>query len=232
MVYICPSRGRPSNVMRLISEWEKTRTFAHLLIALDEDDPELIHYSESLIDYEESSGEVLDWLHWEIRPRMRLGGTLNYWATAKAAEYSIIGFLGDDHVPRTAGFDKHIQDAMYYLYGTGVVYGNDLLQGQNLPTAVAISSNVIQALGYMVPPSMTHLFLDNAWGEMGKSMERYTYLPHVIIEHLHPAGGKAEWDDRYVEVNSGEMWNADETAYKAWVEDGTYRAVLRKLVGG
>jgi hypothetical protein len=216
--------------MRLITEWEKTRTSAHLLIALDEDDPELINYSESLLDYECGRGDELDWLHWEVRPRMRLGGTLNYWATTKAAEYAVIGFLGDDHVPRTHGFDARVKSAMDSMGGTGVVYGNDLLQGQALPTAVAISSDVIQALGYMVPPGMVHLWIDNAWAAMGKAMERYSYLPDVIIEHLHPAGGKAEWDERYVEVNAGAVWTADEAAYKAWLEDGTYRAVLRKLV--
>lgn len=233
MLYICPSRGRPANVARLVQAWGETRTYADLMIALDEDDAELQGYLNVLLTYAEEYPQA-SWLEWHVRPRMRLGGTLNYWATDKGclSHYSIIGFLGDDHVPRTHGFDARIKSAMDSMGGTGVVYGNDLLQGQNLPTAVAISSNVIQALGYMVPPGMTHLFLDNAWGEMGRSMERYTYLSDVIIEHIHPANGKAEWDPGYVEVNSGEMWNADETAYKAWMEDGTYRAVLRKLVGG
>jgi len=233
MLYICPSRGRPDNVVRLAQAWGETRTYADLLIALDEDDPELQGYLTALLAYVEEH-PLATWLEWAVRPRMRLGGTLNYWATdiGYLEHYSIIGFLGDDHVPRTHGFDARIKSAMDSMGGTGVVYGNDLLQGQNLPTAVAISSNVIQALGYMVPPGMVHLWIDNAWGAMGKAMERYSYLPDVIIEHLHPAGGKAEWDERYVEVNSGAVWDADETAYKAWMEDGTYRAVLRKLVGG
>lgn len=226
MLYICPSRGRPKNVFRLWHSWRETRDHSQLLIALDEDDPTLQECQQRMAGVHDPGFSMV------VRPRMRLGGTLNYWANEKAKDHDIIGFCGDDHLFVTQGWDTRIKSAMDSMGGTGVVYGNDLLQGQNLPTAVAISSNVIQALGYMVPPGMVHLWIDNAWASMGQAMERYMYLPDVIIEHLHPAGGKAEWDDRYVEVNSGAVWDADETAYKAWMEDGTYRAVLRKLVGG
>lgn len=215
MLYICPSRGRPDNVARLIQAWAETRTIASLFIALDDDDPELSDYSETLITYQEEHPEAT-WLDWEVRPRMRLGGTLNYWAVEKSAAYSVVGFLGDDHVPRTHGFDTQIKYAMDSMGGTGVVYGNDLLQGANLPTAVAISSDIVRTLGYYVPPGMTHLYLDNYWKYLGERLGCLRYLSDVIIEHMHPAGGKAEWDDRYVEVNSGEMYTEDSRLFEEW----------------
>lgn len=226
MLYICPSRGRPNNVARLWNSWNQTRDHSQLLIALDEDDPELLNYHHAMAGVHDRDFSM------EVRPRMRLGGTLNYWANEKAKDHDIIGFCGDDHLFVTPGWDTRIKSAMDSMGGTGVVYGNDLIQGPNLPTAVAISSNIIQTLGYMVPPGMVHLWIDNAWKLMGESAERLAYLGDVIIEHVHPAAGKAEWDAGYVEVNSGAVWDADEKTYKEWAEDGSFRPILRKLVGG
>lgn len=205
--------------------WMETRDHSQLLIALDEDDPTLQEYQHRMAGVHDPDFSI------EVRPRMRLGGTLNYWANEKAKDQDIIGFCGDDHLFVTQGWDTRIKSAMDSMGGTGVVYGNDLIQGPNLPTAVAISSNIIETLGYMVPPGMVHLWIDNAWKLMGESIERLRYLPDVIIEHVHPAAGKAEWDAGYVEVNSGAVWDADEKAYKTWAEDGSFRPVLRKLVG-
>lgn len=240
MVYICPSRRRPGNVVRLIRAWEQTRTSAKLLVAVDEDDPELENYFLAI------AGIHCDWFTLAVGPRLRFGKTLNRYALNLLngvttgimnahrdwdTPPTIIGALGDDHVPRTTGFDQRIKDALDAMGGTGVVYGNDLIQGANLPTAVAMSADIVSALGYMSPPDLTHLFVDNAFKDMGTCMERLQYLPDVILEHIHPVGGKTEWDPGYVEVNSGAMWSKDEAAYKEWVEEGTYRAVLRKLVG-
>ena len=208
---------------RLLATWMDSRISgsAHLLIALDDDDPRLPEYSELLMNYGEDHKANDSWLRWEVAPRMRLGGTLNHWATDEAIlrTYSIIGFLGDDHLPRSLGFDSKIQSAMNSMGGSGVVYGNDLLQGANLPTAVAISSDIVKTLGYYVPPGMTHLYLDNYWKFLGEQLGRLRYLPDVIIEHLHPAGGKAEWDERYVEVNSGEMYSEDSRLFEEWKRD-------------
>lgn len=230
MLYICPSRGRPDNVARLLRGWEDTRTFAHLLIALDEDDPELLGYSELLMNYVDKNGTEPYWLHWEVRPRMRLGGTLNYWAVSpEAAPYSILGFLGDDHLPATPAWDSHVEAAVDSMGGIGVVYGNDLLQGANLPTAVAISSNIIHTLGYYVPIGQTHLYLDDYWKFLGQQIGRLRYLPDVVIEHLHPVAGKAEWDDRYREVNAGEVYEEDFHTFEAWKRDQAPTAIAQLL---
>lgn len=228
--------------MRLIKEWEKTRTFARLLIALDDDDPTLDEYLDKL------SAEHNDWLGIAVQPRMRLGGTLNQHAMAAVesrpyetsvsvlaqwtVDTDIVGFLGDDHVPRTHGFDARIKSAMDSMGGTGVVYGNDLIQGPNLPTAVAISSNIIQTLGYMVPIGQKHLYIDDFWLYIGRNIGKVSYLADVIIQHLHPVGGTAEWDDRYAEVNSGETYAQDLAVFEEWKRSNSVQELtkLRSLL--
>jgi hypothetical protein len=140
-------------------------------------------------------------------------GTLNAAAVEQAGNYKYIGFLGDDHRPRTVGWDDKV---IASLENHNVVYGNDLLQGENLPTAVFLRSEIIQKLGFMAPPTLVHLYLDNFWLELGKATT-IEYLPDVIIEHLHPFAGKAEWSDSYREVNDQALYDRDQQAFNEYM---------------
>jgi hypothetical protein len=155
-----------------------------------------------------------------------MNGTLNAAAVENANKYEYIGFMGDDHRTRTPGWDEKVIEA---LQDHNVVYGNDLIWGEGLPTAVFLRSEVVQKLGYMAPPELIHLYLDNFWLELGKATS-IKYLPDVIIEHLHPSVGKAQWTDSYKEVNDQALYQADEKAFKNYLET-RFEDDLRKLNG-
>lgn len=214
MLVIVPTRGRPQNVVALEASLKETDTLnAEFLYAIDPDDPARAAY------------EALDLKNiWVMHERLRLGGTLNLLAMMHASGYEAIGFMGDDHRPRTTGWEDHVMDEIN-AGGPRVVYGNDLLQGPNLPTAVFMSSEIIMGLGYMVPPGLIHLWIDNAWMVLGQALGGLVYRDDVIIEHMHPIAGKADWDDRYTEVNSPTMDVADRAAYERWVREDLDAAV-------
>jgi hypothetical protein len=221
LLVIVPSRGRPQNIARLALAWLSTATGrSELLVAVDDDDPELPAYRTALNAY--------PWIRRHIGPRLRLCGTLNEVAVAEAPNHRALAFLGDDHIPRSPGFDPRLVAALDRL-GTGIAYGNDLLQGEKMPTAVAMTSDIVQTLGYMAAPSMVHLCLDLVWLDWGRGIDRITYLNDVVIEHMHPANGKAVFDDRYAEVNSAEQIASDSAAYYAYRDGGHMDADLAKL---
>lgn len=224
MLYLVPSRGRPHNIAELIAAWEATRSEARMWVCVDDDDPTLDAY-EAL--------KMPDWVALSIAERMRLGGTLNYWSNVALHDprlHPMIGFMGDDHRPRTANWDLAILEAASAAGGTAVVYGNDLLQGPNMATAVAMTTNIPEALGYMVPLGMTHLYMDSAWLDMGRVAGNLIYRSDVIIEHMHPVAKKAEWDDGYAEVNSDEMYHNDKIVYNAWLaEQGVHKGWRKRL---
>lgn len=222
MLVIVPTRGRPENVARLeqaIKDTDTTR--ADFLYVVDHDDPEAGEYARMGLNR-------LTIIH----DRLRLGGTLN-WAARKYADlYDAIGFMGDDHLPRTEHWDLRILDALDVgTHGRTprVVYGNDLLQGENLPTAVFLHSRIVTALGYMVPPGMVHLYLDNFWRELGQSLNGLVYLPDVVIEHMHPAAGKADWDDRYAEVNAPAVDTSDKAKFLEYRDSGLFASALERV---
>jgi hypothetical protein len=98
------------------------------------------------------------------------------------------------------------------------VYGNDLIQGEALPTQVAMTSDIILATGHMVPAGALHLWLDNAWLALGRALDAITYLPDVIVEHLHPIAGRAQWDAGYAEANTDARSDADRAVFERWRE--------------
>lgn len=218
LLIIVPSRGRPHNIAALGDAWQTTTTgYADLLVVVDDDDP-------ALPDYEQVCGDRGIW--WEKGPRERLGPTLNRTALKYAQDYAGLGFFGDDHRPRTVGWDKAFTDELAHL-GTGIVYGNDLLRSEDLPTAAAMTSNIINTLGWMVPPGLIHLFIDNAWLALGRRLGAISYLPDIVIEHMHPAAGKAANDAGYIECNSGGQISTDRAAYEAWHDHDLSRDVER-----
>lgn len=220
LLVIVPSRGRPRNIADLYVAWsETTNRDASLLVAVDDDDPALPEYRRvcSLIDVE-----------LEVGPRLRLTGTLNKVATERAPHYQAVAFMGDDHRPRTIGWDTNLLQALGRL-GTGIVYGNDLLQGEKMATAVAMTSNIVATLGYMAPPQMVHLCLDLVWVDWGRAIDRLVYLPDTVIEHMHPAAGKAANDAGYDEANSPHQTAADHAAYRAYRDGPLFAADVVKL---
>lgn len=210
MLTIVPTRGRNDNAMRLFDAINATADFTELIFAIDEDDvatySDLIHATAGV-----NNVKVV------IAARMGMNGTLNHWATWMASDYDFICFMGDDHLPRTAGWDTKLAESIGS--DAGIAYGNDLLQGENLPTAVVMSSVIIRALGFMSPPALKHLFLDNFWLAMGHALGNVNYLPDVIIEHLHYINGKADHDERYAAVNNPEMHNGDQAIFSEYIAE-------------
>jgi hypothetical protein len=200
MLMIVPSRKRPKSCDEVLIEFNRTATCSDILFGLDDDDKSVY------------SPEVL--AKAEINPRMRMGGTLNFLAKKYADKYEYLGFMGDDHRPRTVGWDARLCDAIGEE--PGVAYGNDLLQGKNLPTAVVLSSHIVQRIGYMVPPVLVHMYMDNFWKDFGEGIWNLQYLDDVVIEHMHYLAGKAINDLQYQEVNNASIYAKDAEAYNKY----------------
>lgn len=200
MIVLVPSRTRPGNIARLVQAWSDTGATAALRVLVDDDDPTL--------------GEYPSWV--TVGPRQRIGPLLNEHALRLVDEVDVIGFMGDDHVPRTPGWDAQI---LRHSSPWSVVYGNDLFQGERIPTAVFMGTSLIRQLGYFNPPGCDHLYLDNAWKLCGEALGTLRYLPEVVIEHVHYMAGKATEDALYREVNAGSMYEHDKWAFRHWQTD-------------
>lgn len=199
---IVPTRGRPDKAERLYHAIQTTAD-VNVIFCVDNDD-------SKLVEYQATNLPLL------VGPRKRLVGTLNEVSKQFAADYDIIGFLGDDTLPQTYRWDVEVQNN---FKRNMVAYANDGHQRAGLPTGVFMDSRIVEILGYMVPPTFIHLFADNYWKTLGEALGTLTYLDHVNIEHLHPYAGKAVSDKTYEEANCGPVWDNDERAFNNYVRD-------------
>ena len=201
---ILPTRSRPDSAERCINALKEHSVMSDFVIAIDDDQADLY--------------PRLDGVTYEVNPRLRMNGTLNLVANKYADKYETIFFLGDDHLVQTPNWDEYLSKAIAHK-GYGLAYGNDLLQKQNLATAVMMSTNIIRAVGYMAPPKLIHLYMDNYWMILGQRLGTLWYFDNVIIEHLHPVAGKTSWDEQYMEANSNEVGNADRQELHRYMEE-------------
>jgi len=201
---ILPTRSRPDSAERCINALKEHSTISDFVIAIDDDQSDLYPRLEGVT--------------YEVNPRLRMNGTLNLVANKYVDKYETIFFLGDDHLVQTPAWDQYLSGAIEQK-GYGLAYGNDLLQGVKLATAVMMSTNIIKPVGYMAPPKLVHLFMDNYWMTLGKRLGTLWYFEKVIIEHLHPVAGKVAWDDQYREVNSDEISNGDKKEFTRYLNE-------------
>ena len=213
LVVIVPSRGRPDSISELSTAFADTAydPDTRLVVAVDYDDPDLRRYRDVVVGcrYQATIITVAGGC---------LSAALNEAAETISGDPTVeaIGFMGDDHRPRTPGWDTSYLAALRQMTA-GIVYGDDGLQHETLPTQCAISVSIVRALGWMCPPTLRHLWIDNIWLDLGSAAGCLRYLPNVVVEHMHPYVGKGEMDDGYERVNSTEMINLDRAAYELYV---------------
>jgi len=150
-----------------------------------------------------------------VNPRVRLVPKLNLMAAQLQDQYDYLLFIGDDHRFVTPLWEEAFVRDGDALKGVAILYGNDLLQRQSLPTAVFIGTAITKALGYMAPPCIQHMYADNFWKDLGEALSIIKYYPDIIIEHLHFSNGKAQVDAQYREVAA--LMGSDEAAYRQYL---------------
>lgn len=210
MLIIVPSRARPARALQMVQSAILTANQPdelEIVIVIDDTDPELDWYRDTF------SGPrlvVLDGRH-------RYTEALNVAAFAPGAMgQDILGAFGDDVLFRTQGWDDITRDT---LRTPGLAFGDDMVHSERHPTAIFMSRLIVDALGWLALPATKHQWADDAWMKLGKKIGRLRYMPDVVIEHMHPAVGKAEWDQTYRDVIGGEvpgLAKADFEGFEAW----------------
>lgn len=212
MLTIVPSYQRPHKVKPYAEAYlSNSSGLASVLFVLEEDDPYLEQYQKEIPD----------------QFGMLVGKFGSYTKAINGAfglhrNHAVYFVSADDFRHRTPGFEeKFIEELSDEV---GIIYPNDLLQGENLPTQAAIHGDVARALGYLVYPEFTHLYVDDWWRELGKALPKYRYLPDVISEHMHPAAGKSPNDEIYQLRNSQGEYAHGQTVIGKLIADGLIQA--------
>lgn len=230
LVAIVPTRERSESVMPMATAFRHTCTAdTRLVFVVDADDARLDDYRANVAIVTEAAtfaglGLAVD-LYVCFRQPRSIVTALNdaVLAYLDRVDPDAVAFLGDDHRPRTVGWDRAYLDELDSI-GGGFVYGNDCVQGQRLPTQIGVSAKIVRSLGYMAPPTLTHLYVDDWWLTVGRMSGRLRYLPDIVVQHCHPCAGTGVPDAGYERVNSQAMYDRDRAAFGRLLADGEIEA--------
>ncbi len=222
IVLVVPSRGRPAQAGELAASWRATTTGRSVLwICIDDDDDALAYASALGPDVQLLQG-----------PRQQMCPWTNQAAAAAVAGGArVVASLGDDH--RLVGdWETAVLGAVDEMGGTAIVYGDDGIQGERLPTAAFVSADIVAALGWMCLPGLEHLYCDNVWKVLGERAGVLRYLPGMSTPHLHPVAGLGAMDASYASSNSEAQYQRDGAVFRAWLHGGADRdaSIVANLV--
>ncbi len=210
-IYV-PTKGRPGKIYEHETNFYSTTTInTRVVYILSDNDPHLKDYlkvpyigDDPLIVSPEKVGFVDPLNKGYLQDRREV--------------YSYaVGFMGDDHFPRTQGWDQEMVNALIEMK-SGFVYADDGFQHEAIPTQIAMTSDIPLALGYMTYPLLSHLYADNFWLDLGKAINRIKYLNNVLIEHMHPAAGKNKSDAGYDFSGSFTLDLRDKSIYQMYLD--------------
>lgn len=231
---LLPTRGRPGNLARFLEATVMTAVDWHLYLYLDYDDPKATGYDavleatgyDAVLEDFQFYGDKVTVVHGE---RVGFGASLNELAArAERDGVSHLGMFGDDVLPIDHGWDAALVEALGD--DLGVAFGDDGLRDKHsadLPTHYVTQTEVYRRLGYLAPPEIHHLFLDNVARDVGRALGNFVFVP-VSIHHLHPWGEGEHLDDAtYREGGrNAQIRREDRRAYLRWAADREWKRRL------
>ena len=218
MCVIVPSRGRPQNINRLVTAFKDTNAEAQLIAVLDVDDEAEYATTQLNLIYDNTTGGCAYSLNKAAYSLLDEG---------MYGHFEYFMFMGDDHLPRTNEWDKKLIKPL--IGKNGISYGNDLLQGENLPTAFVMTRDIVENLKGMTFPGCIHLYFDNFVKQLGIDINALHYCPDVIIEHLHPVAGKVDMDEGYARVNQVKFYEQDLLTVQTYLRSQDYANLVQSL---
>jgi len=210
ILWITPTRKRDKKLRRTIDSWRETTTGqSDFLAAIDDDDHS---YNDTMKNYPDVIWEVGEPIN---GPFLHL---VNRIALKYMNEYQYLGFMEDDVIFRTKGYEDKFIKKLESLGEHGIVYANDnvkkhLARGYiGLPV---LNSNIVKKLGFYSPPCLKCLCGDLFWRDMAKHLGSYHRFDDIMIEHMHWKRDDKVVDETTESVNS--YLSADNDAYNQYV---------------
>jgi len=226
LIVVVPTRSRPHNVAPVVEAWRQTGAFAdgaEIVFVIDNDDPAIEAYGTALgeVDAGPSPGrQPVSWIAAAAWAPLvpKLDTAANYLRVTQRP-YAL-GFMGDDHRPRTPGWVAEYLGELRAA-GTGIVSCPDGYRPDDLPTQWAMTADIIEALGgRMVPAPVEHLYCDDAIRDLAVAADCYRFRLDLLVDHLNPyAGKRAPLDEQYARVNAPEQFARDRPVYRRWKRD-------------
>ena len=194
-MWILPSRSRPQNLRRLIAAGITTPVY----LRLDDDDPMLQGYRD--IDF------PLGWF-FIVTKRALLSSIYNA-AFMVMPDLDWYGFLADDVIPETSGWDRLLIEA---AGKDGLAFSDDGINQGSFATHFVLGGDLVRSVGWLALLGLDRIYIDTVWNDIAAERNVLRFLPHVMLRHHHFSNRSALMDKTYRKHNKVR----DKSIYEAW----------------
>jgi glycosyl transferase/beta-hydroxylase protein BlmF len=186
---LCPTRGRPESVKRLLESIEATAAkIPEVILYIDDDDETMRDFVCRDFVYRGHVKKV-------VGPRITLSECWN--ECAKIAAGDILMHGGDDIIFESKRWDVQVRRAFGACDDRILfVHGDDGHWGDQFGTHGFIHRAWMETVGYFVPPYFSSDFNDTWLNEVANALGRRLFLP-FLTEHMHPLWNKGVWDQTH-----------------------------------
>lgn len=223
---LCPTRGRPDNVTRLLDSILATACYqVQVVFYFDEDDTTGADTRAILRRYE---GDIA--IQYVVGSRIVLSHCWNRCYECAGHKSNVFFQCGDDIVFRSQWWDVEVEETFErYEDRIVLVHGRDGVHDERFGTHCFLSRRWINTVGVVVPPFYNSDWADQVLNDIGNELGRRVFLPNVYTEHLHPDVGKAVRDQTHLDrMERGALDNVWEIYHSPMQAEWTAEAV-RKL---
>lgn len=119
------------------------------------------------------------------------------------------GFIADDVVPETPGWDRRLIEIAGHD-GMAVPAGGKTTGGT--PHFV-LGGNLVDCVGWLALPGLDRIYIDTVWADIAEARGVLRYVPEVVLRHAHFSTG-APMDATYRKRNKAQ----DKLIYETWKE--------------
>lgn len=210
ILILIPTRDRPHRLKRFLNTLElHDEGNSQVVVGVDQDQVEL--YNETV-----SHSPIVTVL---VTQNEDFGPKLNYMYNAikDVMMFEYVYVLGDDFEVESEFESEFLKSAKNKKLFMG--FGDDGIKGESLATAMFMSRNIPDALGHLNPPTLTHLYCDNYWTDLGKALNCLYYILEVKMSHKHFTKYPELKDRLYEQSNSSDIFRKDELAYYKYREN-------------
>lgn len=188
---LVPSRGRPESFAEMVRSAVTAAcdpSAIEVVVRLDADD-QWGEYPDSVDDF----GVVT-----VVGKRNTLS---SLWNDCYAeASGDILMHCGDDIRFRTNCWDYMVEEQFDDSEDRLIlVYGRDGIADERMATHSFLSREWVEAVGYFAYPSFSSDYTDLFFHTIAERLGRLHFIPELYTEHLHPAVGKAVYDQTHLD---------------------------------
>jgi hypothetical protein len=217
-MFLLPSKGRPERLKVFFEHYWKTNSITPGYVLVNENDPSFVEYTKVIMPE--------NWVLYSINHvgKPSIGKANKIWMHEHFVKNKtgFIGLLSDDYFPKTKHWDARLIGG---LADFDIISANDLFKAPNRMGCCVFSYDIIQAVGYLYPPGINHMYFDDVWENIGMATDTWKVRMDTIVEHDHWEKNKDLYDE--TAKHTCGFFKSDKKVYEKWFKNDFQKVLTR-----